>query len=232
MKRLKLVRLCFLISAPFLGQSAKAAIPDTAIQPLSIPNPENLYPADAKKADQQGVVRVKLCIGKESNILSVDVSESSGYPLLDAAAIRVAAGGKYLAATKAGSPIDMCANMPVSFILDRGVEPERSGRPLDMSVPTVAREGVQAMGDWGGESQTVAPANLAVTSRPTGNSAAGLKNADVIAMVGSGIPDNIIQAKIKVSACAFDTSPESLRQLKLAKVSDAVVIEMINRSVN
>ncbi len=94
-------------------------VPDTAIKPLSIPNPEDLYPSSAKQAGQEGVVRVKLCVDEASKIESVSVAESSGYSLLDDAGVRVAKGGRYRAATKAGKPISMCANLPIRFSLTK-----------------------------------------------------------------------------------------------------------------
>ena len=57
-----------------------------------------------------------------------------------------------------------------------------------------------------------------------------LTNADVVSMVALDISTSIIVAKIAASDCAFDTSPEGLRQLKAANVPDAVVLEMVKRS--
>jgi TonB family protein len=57
-----------------------------------------------------------------------------------------------------------------------------------------------------------------------------LTNSDVISMVNSGLSIDVILAKISTSQCAFDTSPEALRQLSAAHVPDKIVIEMIKRS--
>ncbi len=59
---------------------------------------------------------------------------------------------------------------------------------------------------------------------------AKLTNADVVSMAGSGISTAVILAKIAASDCAFDTSPDALRQLQAAHVPEAVVLEMIRRS--
>jgi len=50
-----------------------------------------------------------------------------------------------------------------------------------------------------------------------------LQNQDVIKMVKAGLDDSIIIAKIKTSACQFDTAPDSLIQLKQSGVSSAVM---------
>jgi hypothetical protein len=57
-----------------------------------------------------------------------------------------------------------------------------------------------------------------------------LTNSDVISMVNSGLSNDVILTKIGNSQCAFDTSPEALKQLATAKVPDKVLIEMIKRS--
>jgi hypothetical protein len=48
-------------------------------------------------------------------------------------------------------------------------------------------------------------------------------------MLGSGIPAEIVIAKIKGSQCAFDTSVETIKQLRQAQVPDAVIVVMLRR---
>jgi protein TonB len=96
-----------------------AVVPDTVLRPISIPNPEDMYPSAAKQAGQEGVVRVKICISEASKIDSVEVGETSGFPLLDDAGVRVAKGGRFRAATKAGKPMSSCANLPIRFSLKK-----------------------------------------------------------------------------------------------------------------
>ena len=59
-----------------------------------------------------------------------------------------------------------------------------------------------------------------------------LTNQDIIAMVAAGLSDDVIIAKIRSVSGAdglkFDTSVDSLKALKAAKVSDAVIKVMIN----
>jgi hypothetical protein len=59
-----------------------------------------------------------------------------------------------------------------------------------------------------------------------------ITNKDVIDMVGLGLSDDIIIAKIRSAAAGgtlqFDTSVDSLKELKAAKVSDEVIKVMIN----
>lgn len=70
----------------------------------------------------------------------------------------------------------------------------------------------------------------AVTS-PTVNQAKEiLTNASVIELSQLGLGDTVITEKIRQSECHFDTSLNGLRQLKAAKVSDAVIALMMNPS--
>ncbi|HEV2764286.1 MAG TPA: hypothetical protein VGV38_15005 [Pyrinomonadaceae bacterium] len=61
--------------------------------------------------------------------------------------------------------------------------------------------------------------------------AAPLRNEDVSKMVGAGLAAEVVVAKIKSSAAAFDTSPEALRRLKEAGVPDAVLLAMVEASL-
>ena len=57
--------------------------------------------------------------------------------------------------------------------------------------------------------------------------AAVLRNEDVLKLHAAGVAAEVVVAKIKASATAFDTSPEALRGLKSAGVPDAVVLAMV-----
>jgi protein TonB len=46
------------------------------------------YPSKAKKMHMEGVAKVKIKIDEEGNILSLDITESSGYTMLDHSAIK------------------------------------------------------------------------------------------------------------------------------------------------
>jgi len=68
------------------------------------------------------------------------------------------------------------------------------------------------------------------TEQPAGGQAApgqALTNDDIIKLVQLKLADSVIIAKIKSSACAFDTSVDGLTKLKQAGVSDAVLQAMV-----
>jgi hypothetical protein len=54
-------------------------------------------------------------------------------------------------------------------------------------------------------------------------------NQVVLDMLASSIPAEIVMAKIKGSHCAFDTSVETIKQLRQAQVPDAVIVVMLRR---
>lgn len=74
--------------------------------------------------------------------------------------------------------------------------------------------------------QTETPAKT--TASPSGKSK--LRNDDVIAMARDGLSTDIITAKIDVSECSFDTSPDGISKLKAAKIPDKVIIQMIKKA--
>ena len=57
-----------------------------------------------------------------------------------------------------------------------------------------------------------------------------LTNAKIIELVRLGLGDGIIVEKIRQSQCQCDTSTDGLAQLKAAKVSDAIIMAMLNSS--
>ena len=63
--------------------------------------------------------------------------------------------------------------------------------------------------------------------QPTQTAANVLTNKDVLDMLKVGLASEIIIAKIKSSACNFDTSPSALEELKTAGATDSVILAMI-----
>ena len=57
-----------------------------------------------------------------------------------------------------------------------------------------------------------------------------LTNASVISMLKKGLSESIVKAKIKQSVCNFDLSTEALINLKESKVSEGIIMAMIEKS--
>jgi TonB family protein len=54
-----------------------------------------------------------------------------------------------------------------------------------------------------------------------------LTNKDVLEMLQAGLPQEVVIAKIKSSACNLDTSPTALKELKAANVPEEVILAMV-----
>lgn len=65
-------------------------------------------------------------------------------------------------------------------------------------------------------------------SQPAASKA--LTNRDVLSLLKAGLPANVVVAKIKTSACHFNTSPKELETLKAESVPDSVILAMVNAS--
>jgi hypothetical protein len=73
-----------------------------------------------------------------------------------------------------------------------------------------------------------AAASTTTISPPSADSqSAVLRNKDVVDMASAGLPPGVLIAKIKTSACEFDTSPEGLKELKSTGVDDSVILAMV-----
>jgi hypothetical protein len=90
---------------------------------------------------------------------------------------------------------------------------------------TIAK--VFAIGKGAPQTQAAQPAAPPV--QPAAAPAQGLTDDDIIKMVQLKLPDSVIIAKIKSSACAFDTSVDGLSKLKQGGVSDAVLQAMVEK---
>jgi hypothetical protein len=75
---------------------------------------------------------------------------------------------------------------------------------------------------------------ISATQSPTEATAvnpAVLTNKDILDMSKTGLPPEVLVAKVKSSQCNFDTSPASLQALKTAGVGDNVILAMVQAPV-
>jgi protein TonB len=95
------------------------AVPGTKLGVISMPNADDMYPSAARNAGQEGRPLINFCTDEKGKITTVDVAESSTFPLLDEAAVKVVRGGRYKAATQEGKPVGSCARVPIKFQLKK-----------------------------------------------------------------------------------------------------------------
>jgi hypothetical protein len=71
---------------------------------------------------------------------------------------------------------------------------------------------------------------LASHSQAQKSEAKPLNNSDVLDMLNAGISQDVVIAKIKKTMSDFDTSSTALKALKVAHVTDAVLLAMVEAS--
>lgn len=81
------------------------------------PFPDGYYPSESRRRREQGGPVVQVCVDPSGKPLREPiVTESSGFPALDAAAIEVAKDSKYAAGLKNGTtPAESCVTFRVKF---------------------------------------------------------------------------------------------------------------------
>jgi hypothetical protein len=79
------------------------------------------------------------------------------------------------------------------------------------------------------EGAAIASPPSSMEKAPT--TARALTSADILSMIKAGLPSSVLVAKIKSSACNFDTSPAQLQQLKAGGVPDDVILAMVEAPV-
>lgn len=96
--------------------SAPVSAPNSEASELNNPKPP--YPAISKKLLEQGLVLLKACIGVSGSLDSLDLKQGSGFSRLDQVALQTVKQWKFIPAKKGSTPIPMCYELPVKFILE------------------------------------------------------------------------------------------------------------------
>lgn len=79
---------------------------------------EPIYPVEARRRHQQGIVRLELFISERGALDKVEVVKSSGFPLLDAAAMKAMRQSQFEAAMNGALRIRSRAEATVTFRLE------------------------------------------------------------------------------------------------------------------
>ncbi|MCX6832635.1 MAG: M56 family metallopeptidase [candidate division Zixibacteria bacterium] len=83
--------------------------------PVAVLLPNPVYPKDAKKANQEGTIRLKVLIDKEGTVRDVIMLKPSGHKTMDDAALEAAGKGKWLPAKKEGKPVAVWVSYEIKF---------------------------------------------------------------------------------------------------------------------
>jgi TonB family protein len=82
-------------------------------------NPDDYYPPGSIRREEQGSPVVQACVGPNGKLLREPVvTDTSGFPDLDGAAIKVAKANRYSPASEGGSALpESCIKFKVKFVL-------------------------------------------------------------------------------------------------------------------
>jgi protein TonB len=75
------------------------------------------YPETARRRGEQGRVILQVNVSADGLPVTVSVAESSGYPVLDAAAQAAVQRWRFVPATRGGASVPAVAEVPVRFRL-------------------------------------------------------------------------------------------------------------------
>ncbi len=85
----------------------------------SAADPDQFYPPGAKRREEQGSPVVQACVGPNGRLVREPVvTETSGFPELDGAAVKVAKANRYSPATEGGTALpESCVKFKVKFVI-------------------------------------------------------------------------------------------------------------------
>lgn len=87
------------------------------IEPLLISRPALVYPEIARLTDQEGTVSIKALVDLDGSVMRVVVTKSSGFPVLDTAAVEYTYQWKLKPALQNEKPVRVWVGSPVRFQL-------------------------------------------------------------------------------------------------------------------
>jgi len=91
----------------------------TAAKMKSAVDPDQYYPPGAKRREEQGSPVVQACVGANGKLVREPViTDTSGFPELDGAAIKVAKANRYSPGTENGAAVaESCVKFKVKFVI-------------------------------------------------------------------------------------------------------------------
>lgn len=97
-----------------LGQKIEAAFPDYK------ENPKPRYPMIARKRGYEGSVLLRVWVLESGTVGKVELEKSSGYEMLDEAALKAVENWVFIPGEKNGQPVRSWVTVPIKFQLDSG----------------------------------------------------------------------------------------------------------------
>jgi periplasmic protein TonB len=95
----------------------RAIVPGTSVKVTFAPDVQDYYPEVSRRNGEEGRAVVKVCVNVAGKIDSIEIANTTGHPLLDEAALKVAKAMRFKPATSEGKPVVSCPTLPVKFVL-------------------------------------------------------------------------------------------------------------------
>ena len=108
-----------------IGSRAAGVVQDTPVltppdaAAFSRDNAAPVYPESARRRRQQGVVVISVSVSADGQVTALRVRDSSGFPVLDEAALEAVRHWRFAPATRGGVPIAAQGYVELPFVLRR-----------------------------------------------------------------------------------------------------------------
>ncbi|HEX4350983.1 MAG TPA: TonB family protein [Verrucomicrobiae bacterium] len=96
---------------------ARPTQPDSAVKPDYLKNPEPVYPEQARRRHQEGLVLLAVTVTAQGRTGRVEIKKSSGFPLLDNAAVQAVRDWEFQPARLNSLALESEIEVPVRFEL-------------------------------------------------------------------------------------------------------------------
>lgn len=97
--------------------SGKGAL--TEIQPDYFRNPAPVYPERARILRQEGVVYIYVAIAQDGSVKDLSLGKTSGFPLLDEAALKAVRKWQFQPAQRGGTATESRVSIPIRFNISK-----------------------------------------------------------------------------------------------------------------
>ena len=99
------------------AQPAVPSIPSVRPRPIFVPGGWERYPAESIRAHETGRPTITICISAAGAIDSVQLTQSSGFPRLDQAAVGIGKEARFRPAMREGKPMPFCVPYRITFAI-------------------------------------------------------------------------------------------------------------------
>ncbi len=97
----------------------RPVVAGTPPRPTYVPDPQDYYPNQSKQLEEEGQIRVRICVGTNGRVGEATVATPSEFERLNEAAVKLAKQYRFRPATEGGKPVDQCVVLPVKFNMEK-----------------------------------------------------------------------------------------------------------------